>query len=114
MAWLPVADVLDFADKNVMGTECAGKAIAVYKVEDGYYATSNICTHAGALLSEGDVVEGLIECPLHFGLFEILTGKAQGAPVTRDLKTYPVRVNGSRVEIELHTDRLDRAHPSAR
>jgi nitrite reductase/ring-hydroxylating ferredoxin subunit len=39
-------------------------------------------THPGALLSEDNVVDGLIECPLHFGLF--ITGKAQGPPVTRD------------------------------
>jgi nitrite reductase/ring-hydroxylating ferredoxin subunit len=101
MAWLPVADVSDFAGRDVIGTQCADKAIAIYKVEGAYYATSNICTHAGARLSEGEVVEGLIECPLHFGLFEILTGKAQGAPVTRDLKTYPVRVDGTRVEVEV-------------
>ena len=52
-------------------------------------------------LEAREVVEGYIECPLHFGLFEIATGKAAGAPVTVDLRTYPVRVEGTRIEIEV-------------
>ncbi len=37
-----IAHVLDFADEDVIGTQCA-KAIAIYKIEDAYYATSAIC-----------------------------------------------------------------------
>ena len=101
MSWYYVADTADLAESDVIGREIDGRKIAIYRCEGGYYATANLCTHANALLSEGVVVEGYIECPLHFGLFEIRTGKAAGAPVTRDLKVYPLRVLGSRIEIEL-------------
>ena len=40
--------------------------------------------------SGSDTLE--IECPLHQGRFHIPTGKAKGAPVCIDLKTYPTRV----------------------
>ena len=99
MMWHPVAETTDFPGDGVLGRECAGRRIAVYRLGDAYYATSDLCTHGAACLSQGEVVEGYIECPLHFGLFAIATGKAAGAPVTRDLATYPVRVVGTRIEV---------------
>ncbi len=101
MTWRYVADVADLAGTDLIGCEIEGRKIALYRVEDRYFATSNVCTHANALLSEGEVVDGYVECSLHFGLFEIATGKAQGAPVSVDLRTYPVRIDGSRIEVHL-------------
>ena len=101
MPWHPVADFADFTDTDVIGRDCAGRSVALYRVDGEYFATQNLCTHANACLSGGEVVDGYIECPAHFGLFEIRTGKAAGAPVTRDLATYPVRVEGTRIEVEL-------------
>ena len=101
MPWHQVADVVDFAEKPVIGRECDGRWIALYRLDDGYFATQNLCTHAAALLSNGEIVDGYIECPAHHGLFEIRTGKAAGSPVSCDLDTYPVRLVGQRVEVEL-------------
>lgn len=101
MAWHYVADTADLAGKDVIGREAEGRPIALYRVEGAIHATAGRCTHANALLCEGEVVDGLIECPLHYGYFDIATGKAQGAPVTVDLKTFPVRVIGSRIEVDL-------------
>lgn len=101
MPWYPIADISDLADRDVIARDCGGKSIALYRLDGAYYATQSLCTHANACLSEGEVVDGYIECPAHFGLFEIRTGKAAGAPVTRDLAVYPVRVEGTRIEVEL-------------
>lgn len=101
MTWHHIADTTDFADKDVISRECAGRWIALYRLQDGYFATQNLCTHAAALLSNGEVVDGYIECPAHAGLFDIRTGKAAGAPVSHDLDTYPVRVAGERIEVEI-------------
>lgn len=75
--------------------------IALFNLEGEFYATDDICTHAYASLSEGYIEDGCVECPLHAGLFDIKTGKAQGVPVTEDIKTYPVRVEGENIYIEL-------------
>ena len=104
MAWHDVADVAEFAARDVLGRECGGRKVAIYKVDDQYFATSDLCTHGSARLSEGEVVEGYIECPLHYGLFEICSGKAQGAPVTSDLRVYPLRVQGTRIEIRIEPE----------
>lgn len=101
MPWHTVADIADFAGKEVIARDCAGRSLALYRLDGEFFATQNLCTHANACLSAGEVVDGYIECPAHFGLFEIRTGKAAGAPVTRDLKTFPVRVEGTRIEVEI-------------
>lgn len=101
MGWHSVADTSDLAGRDVIGREVEGRQVAVYRLDGAYFATSNLCTHATARLSEGEVVEGYIECPVHFGLFEVRTGKAAGAPVTVDLETFPVRLDGTRIEIDL-------------
>lgn len=75
--------------------------IALFNLDGEFYATDDICTHAYASLSEGYVEDGCVECPLHAGLFDIKTGKAQGVPVTEDIKTYPVRVEGEDIYIEV-------------
>ena len=101
MTWHHVADVADLAEREVIGREAGGRRIALYRLDDGYFATSDLCTHGNALLSGGEVVEGHIECPAHFGLFDIRSGKAGGAPVIRDLRTFPVRVADGRIEVEV-------------
>jgi nitrite reductase/ring-hydroxylating ferredoxin subunit len=101
MGWEFVADTSDFGEASVIGCAISGRSIAIYFVNGGYYATSNICTHANGILSNGEVVDGYIECPLHFGLFEIATGKAQGAPVVLDLATFPVKVDGTKILVQV-------------
>ncbi|AWN45963.1 naphthalene 1,2-dioxygenase [Methylobacterium terrae] len=101
MTWYPVADLADFEGRPVLAREAGGQALALYRVDGAVHATQGRCTHAGALLAEGEVVEGYIECPAHYGLFEIPTGRAQGGPVCRDLAVYPVRVEEGRVWVEV-------------
>ena len=42
-----------------------------------------------------------IECPKHNGQFDYRTGEAIRAPVCVDLKTYPVKIDGDRILIEI-------------
>lgn len=74
---------------------------AVYRLADGFYATSGKCTHAGATLADGVVIDGQIECPAHQKRFEIRTGKAIGLPACAHLRTYPTRVEAGSVYIGL-------------
>jgi nitrite reductase/ring-hydroxylating ferredoxin subunit len=103
MKWVHIADESALDGKDVIGVEHNGLKLAIFRLGDGCYATSNLCTHASALLSDGEVVEHYIECPAHFGLFDIRTGKAQGAPVSRNLCTFPVKIENGRIFVALDT-----------
>lgn len=73
--------------------------IAVYFVDGAYYATSNICTHASALLTDGFMDGCEIECPLHNARFDVRTGRALTSPADVDLEIFQTRVVGDKVEV---------------
>jgi 3-phenylpropionate/trans-cinnamate dioxygenase ferredoxin component len=94
MAWTRVAAADEVAEGEVVGVTVAGQQIALYRDKGEFLATSNVCTHQFALLSDGYFEDGCIECPLHQGSFDVRSGKALCAPVTEDIKVFPVRVDG--------------------
>lgn len=86
---------------DVIGIAVGGKDIALYEVEGEIFATSNVCTHGQARMSDGFLDGREIECPLHQGKFDVCTGKALCAPLTEDIPTYPVKIENGRVFIAL-------------
>jgi naphthalene 1,2-dioxygenase system ferredoxin subunit len=98
--WLAVT-TSDLAAGSMRAVQVGGASIAIYNIGGVFYATSNVCTHATAFLTEGWLEDGVIECPLHAGRFDVATGKGLGAPIPCDLKVYPCRVAGEDVEINV-------------
>lgn len=102
MAWHKAADTTIFKDDmEVVGVMIGNEPVALYRLSGGYFATSNVCTHEFALLSDGYVEDGCIECPLHQALFDIATGACRGGPVDQPIKVYPVRLEGTAIMVEL-------------
>jgi naphthalene 1,2-dioxygenase system ferredoxin subunit len=99
--WITVADRSLVGRDSVVAVKAGDLDIALYNIEGQFYATSNVCTHAHALLSDGWLDGDVIECPLHGGRFEVKTGKGLGAPITCDLKTFPVRIEGNAIQVKL-------------
>ena len=91
--WVLAGAFDDIDEEDVMRFDHGDKTYAVYRtMGDKIFATDGLCTHEQQHLAEGIVIDDIIECPLHQGRFHIPTGKAKGAPVCIDLKTYPTRV----------------------
>jgi nitrite reductase/ring-hydroxylating ferredoxin subunit len=99
--WHRVAKTDEVLDDEPKAVQVGNDYIALYRLEDKFYATDDICTHEFASLAEGFVDGDCIECPLHAGKFHIPTGKAMTAPVTEDIRTYPVKVEGDEIFINL-------------
>jgi len=86
---------------DVVGFVVSGRDIAFYEVDGEVFATDNLCTHGAARLSDGFLEGNEIECPLHQGRYDVCTGKAMCAPLTEDIKTYPVKIENMRVMLRL-------------
>ena len=99
--WHKVAQRSKLAEGEIASTTIGDKQVAVYLIGGEVYATDNICTHAYACLSDGYLEDAIIECPLHAGRFEVKTGKALGAPVTKDIAVFPVKIEGDDVLVQL-------------
>lgn len=89
--WVRACAATDVKQGEPKGVKLAGIPIALYRLDDGVYATHDVCTHAYALLSDGYIEGDSIECPLHGALFDIRSGKCK-AVASADLATYAVRV----------------------
>jgi len=85
------AEVFDVEDRK----------IAVFRIDDAFYAIEDICTHDGGPLAEGEVEEDQVICPRHGSRFDIKTGEALTLPAVTPVDTYPVRVEGNELYIGL-------------
>ena len=97
--WHQVASVDDVDDYLPLPVEVDDHQIALYLVDKKIYATTNICSHEHALLSDGYIEKGCVVCPIHQAKFEICSGKTQCAPATKDIKTYPIKVENDLVYV---------------
>lgn len=101
MAWYAVAKAEDVVEGQVRAASAADTVIALYKIDGAYYATSDICTHAIARLSDGYLEGDCIECPVHAALFHVPTGEARSAPATEPLQTFSVKIEGEMLMVEI-------------
>jgi MocE subfamily Rieske [2Fe-2S] domain protein len=98
-SWHLAGIAADFEDEDVEQLWIGGLAVAVYRAEGQFYATQDLCTHEHAYLSDGVVVDCVVECPFHQGRFDIRTGKALGPPVIEPLETYPIKIADGRLYV---------------
>jgi 3-phenylpropionate/trans-cinnamate dioxygenase ferredoxin subunit len=100
--WIKTCNADDIEPEDVRRFDHGDRTFAIYRTTEGkFFATDGLCTHAKVHLAGGLVMDHLIECPKHNGRFDYTTGKAKGAPVCVDLKTYPVKVEAGEVFIQL-------------
>lgn len=100
--WVTACAEGDIDEEDVMRFDHDGRTFCVYHSPDGkFYATDGLCTHEKMHLADGLVMDNIIECPQHSGRFDYRSGKAMGAPVCVNLKTYPAKVEAGKVMIEI-------------
>ena len=99
--WVDAMSTDELPTDDVTGVLVDGRDIAIYTVGDAVYATDNICTHGHARLCDGFLDGHEIECPLHQGKFDVRDGRPMCEPVSEALRSYPVKVDGSRVYLQL-------------
>ncbi len=88
-----VASVAGFGDDHAMKVEIEGKPVAIFRVPDGFVATTSICPHAGGPLNEGEVDGNVVTCPWHGLSYDLGTGACIDDPGFR-IESYTVKVEG--------------------
>lgn len=99
--WIILCAVSDLQEDTVTPVEINDKRIAIYLVDNKVYATSNVCSHAFALLSDGWLEGILIECPLHGAQFEITSGEVVQGPADCPITVFETKVEGGQVLVRL-------------
>lgn len=84
-----------------IAVEIQGKRIAVFNVGGKLFALDDMCSHKGAPLADGIVSNDSVTCTWHGATFALANGAVLGGPTGAAVASYPVRLNGDDVEIEL-------------
>ena len=92
----------ELAPGRMKRLDIGNRRILLANVGGRYYAVDDTCTHEDASLSTGFLNGELIKCPLHGSRFNVRTGEALEEPAEAALRTYPVRLEGERILIDIH------------
>ncbi len=74
-------------------------AVCIYNVDGEFYATQDTCTHAEASMSEGELIDDIVICPLHGSEFNVRTGEVVAGPATEPIATYRVEVKDGLITV---------------
>jgi len=103
--WIDVAPAESLHEGEHVVVDLDGVDVAVFRLDDGFYAIEDVCTHDGAEIASGRLDGWEIVCPRHGARFCVKTGKVLKAPAYEDLPCFPVRVENG--VIQVRDDRWD-------
>jgi len=73
--------------------------IAIFNVDNRYYAIEDLCTHDDGPLADGELTGYVIECPRHGATFDITTGAVLSFPAVKPVPRYETRVVDGQIQI---------------
>ena len=99
--WIDVAAEADLFEGVGIAVAPEGQDIALFSVEGEVFAINNLCSHGNAKLCDGFVEGRHVECPFHQAQFSLRDGSVQCGPATEAVKSWPVKIEGGRVLLQL-------------
>lgn len=88
---------------EALGLKLDGVEVALVELDGEVRAIGDVCPHAYALLSQGYLEGGAIECPLHAARFDIMTGRCLEGPVGDPVAVFDVKVEDGDVWVRIPT-----------
>jgi nitrite reductase (NADH) small subunit/3-phenylpropionate/trans-cinnamate dioxygenase ferredoxin subunit len=96
-----VAETNEIAPGTGKVVAAEGNSIALFNVAGTFYAIDNACTHVGGPLGEGELAGDVVTCPWHGAQFNVITGDVLAPPARSGVRSFPVKVQGNDVLVEL-------------
>lgn len=81
--------------------DVGGAPLLLVHHDAAVYATHALCTHRGAPLVDGALLEGLLVCAWHRSAYRLRDGSVAGGPAVCRLRRYPVTVDGDDLLLDL-------------
>jgi nitrite reductase/ring-hydroxylating ferredoxin subunit/uncharacterized membrane protein len=103
--WTSVLAADALTEGKPVKAETRGADILLYKHGESVSAISDTCSHRACSLAEGDVQDGVVECPCHGSTFRLSDGGIVRGPATAPQPAYDARVTDGRVEVRLREAR---------
>jgi 3-phenylpropionate/trans-cinnamate dioxygenase ferredoxin subunit len=97
----PVATASAIAPGTTLRIVAGSEAVLLCNVDGTLYAIEDGCTHDGGELDQGELEGCRIMCPRHGAYFDVTTGAALTLPAILPVATFPVRVEGDDVFVDV-------------
>jgi nitrite reductase/ring-hydroxylating ferredoxin subunit/uncharacterized membrane protein len=109
-SWKDACAESDLVDGVPLAASVGDLPVLVIRRGAQITAMGNRCTHRGAPLHKGEVVDGCIVCPWHGSRFDLTDGSVDQGPATRPQPMLETRVLDGRVQVRRMESRALRAN----
>ena len=99
--FIKVAQVSEIRPGEMISVEVENEQVLLVNLDGNIHAVDDICSHAYATLSEGELSGEEVECPLHGGGFNTVTGQPTNPPASEPLRVYQVQIEGDDILVAL-------------
>jgi nitrite reductase/ring-hydroxylating ferredoxin subunit/uncharacterized membrane protein len=97
----PVLEENELSDSGMHSVEAGGRQILLSRAGGGgICAISNVCSHFGGPLAEGEREGDTVVCPWHKSRFELCTGEVIDGPAVFPQPRYETRVREGTIEVK--------------
>jgi nitrite reductase (NADH) small subunit/3-phenylpropionate/trans-cinnamate dioxygenase ferredoxin subunit len=104
--WQKVAKTTDIPVGEGRTFSVDGQLVAVFNLDNQFFALNDLCPHMGASLAEGSVEGGAVTCPWHAWRFCVKDGTWLDNPrASVKTETYPVHVDGDTIFVDVGSSR---------
>ena len=101
--WVALAKVEDCPPGESLECVAQGRIVALFHVDDEFFALDGICPHQGGPLGKGRLCGSIVTCPWHGFQFDVCSGVHQTTPQLRQ-PTLSARVEDGQVWVDLESD----------
>jgi 3-phenylpropionate/trans-cinnamate dioxygenase ferredoxin subunit len=101
LGFVSVGTIDDVPPGTVKVYEIGNREIAVCNASGKIYAIDNVCTHDQGSLDQGVLIGCEVECPRHGARFDVRSGEVTVGPARLPVDTFPVRVDGDEIQIDV-------------
>jgi 3-phenylpropionate/trans-cinnamate dioxygenase ferredoxin subunit len=99
--WIQACPIDALARCAILPVCVAGRHLVLVQDGDRIFAAERACPHEGADLALGRCAAGRLYCPRHLAWFTLPGGAVSPGWRFRDLRTYPVRIEGSTIAVRI-------------
>ena len=92
--FIKVAQVNELKPGEMMPVTIGDDQVLLTNIDGNFHAIDDVCSHAYACLSDGDINGEEASCPLHGGSFNAITGAPINPPAEEPLRVFQVKVDG--------------------
>lgn len=102
----------DLDDGELRASKLGPVDVLLARDGDRVCAVGAKCTHYGAPLADGLLIDGIVHCPWHKASFRASDGAVTAPPALDSLPSFPVRIDGGTIYVSVPDDAPDQVTPA--